>query len=138
MFNWINSANIYSRDPIVHQANGTSGLEFTKYATSTKDDPYVVVRQLDYLQGRLPQSWPSWREVVDESHRENGTLLSGVYSGTEFPNLMFSVDACISKEYFESVHSKSTEYLQNEKISQGLVNSTEYSFLKMEGGFLSR
>ncbi|KAG4441279.1 hypothetical protein IFR05_003207 [Cadophora sp. M221] len=136
MFNWINSANIYSRPAEFYTLDSSPELVSIRPELATVKDPYVVVRQTNYQDGKREQSLPGWKDVVAASRNESGTLLAGVYTDPVEKRRLFTIDACTSKEYWMNTHVRSQAYVESERIARAMGNGTEFSFLRMKGGFL--
>jgi quinol monooxygenase YgiN len=136
MFTWINSANIYQTAPVVYNVTYSEDLEFIRPELSKQADPYVVLREADFSEGKLPQSLPWLKDVVNASKNETGTLLSAVYTDPSNSTRLFKVEASMTKEYFLDVHSKSEAYLIAQSRSWAAEIGAESVYLKMMGGFL--
>ncbi|CAK7211893.1 hypothetical protein SBRCBS47491_001277 [Sporothrix bragantina] len=149
MFKWINSTNIYQADPTVYQlgpfveANSTSSsispsspYEFTLPELATAEDPFVVVRQVDYAGGAAAAnaSLPYWRTVVarardgDDAKIPTGTLAYSVFQSADEAGRVFIL----------AVYADEAAYRQN-TAAEGREEGIELSqplFLKLRGGFL--
>ncbi|KAH7350703.1 hypothetical protein BKA65DRAFT_498824 [Rhexocercosporidium sp. MPI-PUGE-AT-0058] len=125
-----------SSKPVVEILDSNLDMVSMRPELATAKNPYVVVRQMNYQDGKRALALPAWRNVVLESRNETGTLLSGVYTDPAEPKRLFTIDACTSKEYWLDTHLTSKPYVESEKIAKASGNMTEFSFLKMEGGFL--
>lgn len=136
MFDWINSANIYSRPAEFYSLDSSPNLVSIRPELATTKDPYVVVRQTNYQGGKRDQALSAWKNVVSAAKNESGTLLCGVYTDPTEPKRLFTIDACESKEYWLNTHTKSEAYAESEMVTKTIGNGTELSFLKMMGGFL--
>jgi hypothetical protein len=136
IFTWINSANIYQRPAIVYNVTYSEDLEFIRPEIATHEDPYVVLQNIDFGEGKLNLSLPFLKQVVITSKNEAGTLLSASYTDPSSSTRLFTLEASASRDYFMDVHSASQAYLNNEKNSGATENGTSFAFLKMKGGFL--
>ncbi|KAE9367469.1 hypothetical protein N431DRAFT_348246 [Stipitochalara longipes BDJ] len=124
------------RPTIVTNLTYSANLEFVKPEVAKQQDPYLVLRETDYIGGNLSQSLSFVQAVVNASKNETGTLFCGAYTDASNSTRLFTLEATTSKEYFLDVHSQSQAYLNNEKNSWNIVNGTETSYLKLQGGFL--
>jgi len=136
MFDWINSANIYSRPAEFYSLDSSPDLVSIRPELATTKDPYVVVRHTNFQDRKVDQGLSALEKVVSAAKNESGTLLCGVYTDPAAPKRLFTIDACESKEYWSNTHVKSEAYVESEKVTKTVGNVTELSFLKMMGGFL--
>ncbi|PVH85153.1 hypothetical protein DL98DRAFT_651047 [Cadophora sp. DSE1049] len=136
MFNWINSANIYSRPAEFYSLDSSPDLVSMRPELATAKEPYVVVRQTNYQVGKRDQGVKAWKNVVSAAKNETDTWLCGVYTDPAEPKRLFTIDACTSQEYWLNTHMKSEAYMESERVAKAVGNSTEFSYLKMMAGFL--
>ncbi|KAL2071752.1 hypothetical protein VTL71DRAFT_12987 [Oculimacula yallundae] len=136
MFKWINSANIYSRPAEFYSLDSSPEFVTTRPELGTAKDPYVVVRQTNYLEGKRELALPAWTDVVSAASNETGSLLSGIYTDPTDSKRMFTIDVSVSKQYWLETHLRSKAYVEAKEISKSVENGTEVSILKLSGGFL--
>ncbi|KAL1901935.1 hypothetical protein Sste5346_001640 [Sporothrix stenoceras] len=158
MFTWINASNIYQAPPTVYQlgplssttenasSTSPSPYEFVHPEVAKAEDPFVVVRQVDYAGGAKAAnaSLPYWKEVVarargdseqsgdDEKDKpgsaSTGTLAYGVFGSSDQAGRIFVL----------AVYVDETAFRQN-TAAEGIEEGIEVSqprFLKLRGGFL--
>lgn len=156
MFTWVNASNIYQAAPTVYQLgplspsteNASSATpspyEFVHPEVAKADDPFVVVRQVDYAGGAQAAnaSLSYWKEVVaraqgdlDGSDGQNktgspstGTLAYGVFGSSDQSGRIFIL----------AVYADESAFRQN-TAAEGVEEGIEVSqplFLKLRGGFL--
>lgn len=156
MFTWINSSNIYQAAPTVYQLGplspttenassaAPSPYEFVLPEVANAEDPFVVVRQVDYAGGAnaANASLPYWKEVVARARGDlhetgdkdradspsTGTLAYGVFGSSDQAGRIFIL----------AVYADETAFRQN-TAAEGIEEGIEVSqplFLKLRGGFL--
>ncbi|CAK7214319.1 hypothetical protein SCUCBS95973_002102 [Sporothrix curviconia] len=151
MVRWINSSAIYQAPPTVHHMaplaeeaknamSSASPYEFTLPALATAEDPFVVVRQVDYAGGAAAAnaSLPYWRTVVARARdgsdtatttaTPTGTLAYGVFQSADEAGRVFIV----------AVYADEAAYRQNTAAegSEEGIELLQPLFLKLRGGFL--
>jgi quinol monooxygenase YgiN len=138
MFSWINSENIYSTPPSVHNISifQDTGFHFVKSALKSTPDPYIVVTEATFKEGLAQQSAPFWKELVSVSQKESGTLAFGVYTESDKPNKIFTFEAYESEKYLTDVLSKTSAYTENDEALKNSTTVLVRTPLQVKGGFL--
>ena len=138
MFAWINSNDIYQSPPEVHSLNISADTNFLRPEVATSTDPYFVIQQKSYDIGKRALAIDSWKDIVSQANRENGTLASFFGYGEddgEKDNLM-TLEATVDIAYFEDVHVKSDAWMDMLAAEQKAGAKTTTTLAKMAGGFL--
>lgn len=136
MFSWINSADLYSQDPDVHNLSYIEGLGFQRPGTANLSDPYVVSHEMKYKPGMANTSFPSWESVLVESQAENGTYIYDVLQDASNSNTLRTIEVYESKAYYQDIHSKGKAVMDNDESMMSVTLGMNQTSLKKKGGFL--
>ncbi|CAK7227453.1 hypothetical protein SEUCBS140593_006579 [Sporothrix eucalyptigena] len=147
MLRWINASSIYQAEPTVytlgeveHQntTSSSSPYEFVHPQLASEQDPFVVVRQVDYAGGAeaANASLPYWRTVVARS-RDGSDADSPGGTGTLAYSVFQSSDRA-GRVFIVAVYADEAAYRQNTAAegSEEGIELLQPLFLKLKGGFL--
>ncbi|KAI8626454.1 hypothetical protein F5Y19DRAFT_446584 [Xylariaceae sp. FL1651] len=131
------SENPLAGAPIVHELPVTD-LSFAREEVTQYGDPYIAVTEIEYHLSIIPNVMPYWKEVVEASRKETGTLVYGVYPHPTDPNKLFTIEVYKSKDYLCDVHAKSEAVVENIKDTKDMRKGLKPIFLKKVSGYLYR
>ncbi|EPE27535.1 Dimeric alpha+beta barrel [Glarea lozoyensis ATCC 20868] len=140
MFAWINSADIYVSPPEVHSLNISAASDFARKQVLVEDNPWFVISQKTYQEGKRALGIEAWTGVVSEAKREEGMLVSmfGYGEGEGEGDGLIVLEGAAGRDYFEGVHWKSEAWRRMEEVEREVGKGSVSTEVKFAGGYLHK
>lgn len=138
LIKYMSTEKVVEGAPNVRELEVIDGMDLARTDITRHSDPYIAFAELEYKPGSAAQSIPYWKQVVETSRNETGTLVYGLHKDPVQPDKLYTLEVYESKDYLWDVHAKSDAVAENVKNTKDLRIGLKHSFLKYASGFLHK